>query len=118
LSFRINEKDEQPLECDPSAVNSHKLPANLVQPNGINVVREEETNLVENLLNSNTTSSNSVWEELDQEGCILISLDQMNTYWLLTISKRIISQVIRHRIGKVEEQSRNSSGMINYFRQT
>jgi hypothetical protein len=67
VSFRIHEEDEEPFECDPATVHSHKLPADGVEGNGVDIVREEETDLPEYLLHTDSTSSDVIWEEFDEE---------------------------------------------------
>jgi len=67
IRLRVHEKDEQPLERDPTTIYSHKLPANIRHTNWIDVVGEEKAYLTKNLLDTNTSRSDVIWEELNQE---------------------------------------------------
>jgi len=67
MRLGIHEEYEEPFECNPATVNSHEFPADCLQGNGIDIVREEKTNLAPNLLDTDTAGSDVIWEELDKE---------------------------------------------------
>ena len=68
MSLRVHEKDEEPFESNPATIHGHKLPANCVESDWIDVVGKEQANLAKDLLNTNSTGSDVIWEEFDEEG--------------------------------------------------
>lgn len=69
LSLRVEEVDEQDLKGNPTAVYCEEFPVNSVEGNWVNVVREEGTDLSPHLLDTNTTASNVVREQLNEIRC-------------------------------------------------
>lgn len=69
----VHEKDEEPLERDPSAVACHEFPANSIHSNWVNVVRKEKANLAPNLFDTDTAGSDVVWEQLDKVSYNVVS---------------------------------------------
>ena len=66
MRFGIEEVDEEYFEKDPPGIDGKELPIYGRESNRIDFVREEATDFAENLLDSNATSSDGVWEQLNK----------------------------------------------------
>jgi hypothetical protein len=65
----VEEVDGDEFKGDPAAVDGEELPVDGVKGEGVDVGGEEAAELAEDLLDSNTHGTLSIWEDLDEVGC-------------------------------------------------
>lgn len=71
LGLRVEEENDDELECDPGAVDGHEFPTDGVKGVRVHVLREEETSLAEDLLDSKTAVTLAVRPELEEVGYVM-----------------------------------------------
>lgn len=64
----VEEENECKFKSNPTTVDGEELPSDSGHGNRIDVLGEETSELAENLLDSDTTSSLCVWEKFDEVG--------------------------------------------------
>jgi hypothetical protein len=70
VSLGVEREDEAEFKRNPATVSRHIFPVDGVEGKWVNIGGEEATQLSENLLDTDTHGSLSVWKEFDKVGCI------------------------------------------------
>lgn len=87
MSFWVEKCNDGELDCNPAAVYGQVSPRDCAKSNRIDVVGEKSAEFAECLLNSNTTRTLSIWEELNE----------------ICVGKCVVSDIVARGVSKVEE---------------
>ena len=112
MGLGVEDEDEAELEEDPADVDSHVLPANGLEGNGVDVGGEEASQFAENLLDSDTHSPLGIREEFHKVGCRMLVMFAGTMQDKLTVCQGVVADVVTGRVCEVPDKGRDGGGLV------